>query len=268
MPRCRPCLRQKLTGYPQESHQLIKYAHPSSSIKNPRLILNTPTYVGAFSQRFIHQHLPNLFHLARSRGDRVLQPLDFFQPSFQHFGDDKYYSLALDWVVTRVSFFAKNDFGFGNSFNVWSPIPTGRAGGGEGLNPENVMQHFYWQMQEYYNMGDYAGSDAMLDRGVGILEAIGNVIRTETGTSYSDQLMNDYLETVIPFLSWAENIEPRSTFRLLKAVYRATGENPVLVVQMCNNLGPVGRDEAAMEAFNHATMYNDRISWEVYEAIP
>lgn len=130
------------------------------------------------------------------------------------------------------------------------------------------MQNIYIAMQEAQNMGEDLGADEHLDRGVGILEAIGNVIRTEAGTSYSDQLLNDYLATVVPFLSWAENMQSFDAFRLLKAVYRATGENPMFVVQMCNNLGPRGRDEAYMEALNHAVANNDRISWEVAQVIP
>lgn len=131
-----------------------------------------------------------------------------------------------------------------------------------------MIQQLYLEMQYHYKLGDYITADSLLDRGVGILEAIGNVIRTETGLSYSDQLMNDYLATVTPFLSWAENMQPFDTFRLLKAVYKATGENPMMVVQMCNNLGPQGRNDAYLEAMNHATTENDRISWEVAQAIP
>ncbi|CAG8978801.1 hypothetical protein HYALB_00012635, partial [Hymenoscyphus albidus] len=218
--------------------------------------------------------LPNLFHQARQQGDRVLDPLLNFIPNFQHYSDPLYYSLALDWVVTRVAFFAKNEYAFGSSFNVFSPYAIGRggyaagSGANAGLSPPNILQDYFYMVKECYSIGDMVGAYQALNDSVGILSAIGNVLRSEKGTSYSDQLMYEYQSTLTPFFSWTGDLDPRGTYLLLKAAYRASSEDPGTVVLLCNNLGPRDAEDARQEALRNMVMFGDRIAGDIAQLIP
>jgi hypothetical protein len=231
MPRCRPCHKQRLGGRPQENQQLVKY-QPGVA---PRMLVKTPGFVGVYNQKYIHQHLPNLFHDAKNRGDRVLDPMKWFQQFLQNAGDPQYVNGAIEWVLSRVELYQNHPHHTRHTFNVPSLI--------------NYFLLFLNNIKGAYRYQNAQLAQTIVDAALQLLQTVAIVLRSDVGFSFSKRLLEDYCEAGRRLLPYIANFEPAGIFDVLRSAYELSGEDPYVVTLLCQVLGPQDLLEARNSAY-------------------
>jgi hypothetical protein len=241
MPRCRPCHKERLLGRPQESQQLVKY-RPGVA---PRMIFKTPNLVGAYNQKYIHEHLPNLFHDARNRGDRVLDPMKWFQQFMQYAGDPKYVNGAIEWVLSRLELYQNYPRHTRHTFNSRDAL--------------NYFRIFLERIKNAYALQNVQLLQTTLNTALQLLDMLAYVLRSDVGFSFSERLLEDYCEAGQRLLPWIAYYQPAELFSVLRSAYELSGEDPSVITFLCHVLGPQDLQDARTSAYM-AMNYGDYLA--------
>ncbi|EPE28233.1 hypothetical protein GLAREA_09353 [Glarea lozoyensis ATCC 20868] len=218
MPKCRQCLNTRLTGRPQESQQLVKY-RPGAA---PRMIITSAGFVGTYNQKFVHQHLPNVFHEARNRGDRVVHGMEWFQQQLQFVGSPVYIGGAIDWVLSRVQLYQNLCPFQGTTFGDPRPV--------------NLFGRYLEIIQ---NPGtNNARLNRALNDVVELFNAVAIVLRTDIGFAFSERLLLDYCEAAQRLIPWTSFFDPNSIFDIIRAAYELSERDLNVIDQLRKGLGP------------------------------
>lgn len=208
-----------------------------------------PNYVGKYSQKYIHQHLPNLFHDARERGDRVVDPFEWFQQHFQYKGDAKFVNAALEWIFSRIEMYAYDPQYVGNTFD--DPDP---------------MNYFYKILSDI-QIANSTGNTSIIyqevRKAVKLFDFVAMVLRSDLGLNFSYRLLDDYCEAAKRLLPWTSFYDSSSTFKLVRSAYELSGQNKRVLQVLGQAMGPAEMNDARTDAWEAWTTKGDFLALDI-----
>jgi hypothetical protein len=218
----------------------------------PVLINNSPWGTYQLSTSQLRENWPFLYHDFRQSGNRVLDPISRFCPTFRNVADFATEPYVWAYFGSRLKNLEReNRYGFQGP-----PV--------RGQDPENPLFLLYDEIQQDINAGSLLSLQMYLPGVVRIFRRLCEVLSCTDyrGRSYGQGLYMEVLEMARLFAPIISRDAPDCMYRILESIDQMTDGDGITLRMVINQIAPADQQAVeyeAMREFRSGSLAGDRI---------